>query len=1398
MAEVKNAFLKAKMNKDVDDRLMPSGEYRHAMNAQISTSESSDTGTLHTVLGNTVEKTFSEVSANSTCIGFLTDEASNNIFLFFTDNEAAPGGSDEGYSKDANHYVYKYNVLTKSTTILVKGAFLNFHKNYPITGVNLLERLLFWTDNRNQPRKIDISNDFNSYYSEDQIAVAKYNPYQAINVYKESELSPGEYECSMKDVNSKFTPNGGSAVVAENTPSLGSATIKVEGLNLDKFPGELKTGMTIHKLGFNGVISPLTLNGIEVPNMVFTGNSSHYNELDNTITLPFAVNLSTGDELIFNANPYYVSNYPGDPQVNQDKFLRFSYRFKFNDGEYSLMAPFTQICFIPEQDGYFMTRASSSEGGDEEQAYESSIVSFMQNKVNEVKLQLPLPMTGKSLKSALHVSSIDILSSESDSNIIKVIETIDSSELSNLNSKIYEYVYQSKKPYKTLPSVDTTRVYDKIPVKALAQEVISNRVVYANYQDKHTPPSFINYNVAAGPKHAFDVHEFRGASQNQSSVVTTSTIKLFMSQEESENLLLNSIVYITNPTTGDVVERRMTEVNPDPNGGGYHYLVTINEEATIELSAPVVVTSSDDSKDTSYIEYPSSTLKTNRNYQAGIVLSDRFGRQSTVILSNSQISTTIGSDTFSGSTIYSSYPGEDVDIESWFGNSLKVLFNETIGPKAPNRNTGEPGVYNGDPTSDDYNPLGWFSYKIVVKQTEQEYYNVYTPGAMKGTPENGSNTQNQSFITLINDNINKIPRDLSIVGPLDKKFRSSVRLFGRVENVDGNSNQFFNNDQAFIATSIETLQDMFEIPSSPAITDSANAYSSFFKGESDPLVAYINTSQALDSQFGTLNGTTNYSPIETLAIFETAPVESRLDIFWETSTSGEVQNLNQLIQTDSSGADGISQWDTSNFREDADTNTNAYIGVPTNVAFSITGSTGFYIVDGVGTVIPKSGINNTGTVLESVQLTSVETREDSPVEVYNTSNPKFELQSVPNDNTYKIWALNPSGGATDSDNWVYDWKASRGGKSYIFYFTVQTRDVSSGEITTTRFTKQAGLTNVPPQFTSVDGGSPNYPASYSKTTAEANFIDWFFAHNGASSSLSPFTYTPDFAGRYAYLSADVYAYDLNNNDALVPNLLRVEFEEGTTVSPWAVKVYRIGNSTAGGDYRVDVVVSDPGGAIDTHTFIYNLTGIYCTTWTNDGSFAYFTWTDCSGNEHLRIPIITGETVSAMSNRLPYRHDPDSPERSCFVAGSQVKVLIGDEFLDVSIEDVVVGDKLLGREGKVNTVKLLDRPLLGSRRLYDINKNNDFFVSEEHPMQTTTGVKSLNPDYVRDFEPELWDRAFKEREDILLSIGDELVMHDGTTTKIESIDYKEADPRTQLYNFKFDGDCTYVVNGYVVH
>ena len=86
MAEIKNSFLRSKMNKDLDDRLIPNGEYRDAQNISVGKSEADDIGALETVLGNT-EKTFTITPAlpsNIQTIGYLTDEYTQTIFIFAT------------------------------------------------------------------------------------------------------------------------------------------------------------------------------------------------------------------------------------------------------------------------------------------------------------------------------------------------------------------------------------------------------------------------------------------------------------------------------------------------------------------------------------------------------------------------------------------------------------------------------------------------------------------------------------------------------------------------------------------------------------------------------------------------------------------------------------------------------------------------------------------------------------------------------------------------------------------------------------------------------------------------------------------------------------------------------------------------------------------------------------------------------------------------------------------------------------------------------------------------------------------------------------------------------------------------------------------------------------------
>jgi hypothetical protein len=213
MAEIKNNFIRSKMNKDLDARLIPNGEYRNAINAQISRSEGEGVGTLENILGNELIATIEPTISNLFSIGHYVDQINNFIYIFLTDNDTASYVPPVPVNTPkSNHFIYRYNAANGTTTKLVEGAFLNFSTLNPIYGINLLENLLFFTDNRNQPRKINVTNAANDatyYTTEDQISVAKYNPYDSIYLYEpstESSLPTDPYQSTMKDVVSKFMP----------------------------------------------------------------------------------------------------------------------------------------------------------------------------------------------------------------------------------------------------------------------------------------------------------------------------------------------------------------------------------------------------------------------------------------------------------------------------------------------------------------------------------------------------------------------------------------------------------------------------------------------------------------------------------------------------------------------------------------------------------------------------------------------------------------------------------------------------------------------------------------------------------------------------------------------------------------------------------------------------------------------------------------------------------------------------------------------------------------------------------------------------------------------------------------------------------------------------------------
>jgi len=183
-----------------------------------------------------------------------------------------------------------------------------------------------------------------------------------------------------------------------------------------------------------------------------------------------------------------------------------------------------------------------------------------------------------------------------------------------------------------------------------------------------------------------------------------------------------------------------------------------------------------------------------------------------------------------------------------------------------------------------------------VKQTQQEYYNVYVPGALSGYPDptspntfpTGEDTKT-SHIVLFSDNINKVPRDLSEVGPDQKQYRSSIRLFGRVENDSATSNaQFIPTKEGF---SVPTLANASDLTMDVGDIDP----DVFYQLNTNPIIGRISTNGA---QFGV----TNTTMVPYLSVLETNPVISNIDIYWETSSTGLISELNDLIGQNFEGA----------------------------------------------------------------------------------------------------------------------------------------------------------------------------------------------------------------------------------------------------------------------------------------------------------------------------------------------------------------------------------------------------------------------------------------------------------------------------------------------------------------
>ena len=109
MPEIKHDFTAGKMNKDLDERVVPNGQYRDAMNIQIRTTAGEggigDAGAAQNLQGNSEVGTATGsslisgfVNSSFTCVGAIADEKKDTAYFLFTSGDLT--ASDQSSSSE--------------------------------------------------------------------------------------------------------------------------------------------------------------------------------------------------------------------------------------------------------------------------------------------------------------------------------------------------------------------------------------------------------------------------------------------------------------------------------------------------------------------------------------------------------------------------------------------------------------------------------------------------------------------------------------------------------------------------------------------------------------------------------------------------------------------------------------------------------------------------------------------------------------------------------------------------------------------------------------------------------------------------------------------------------------------------------------------------------------------------------------------------------------------------------------------------------------------------------------------------------------------------------------------------------------------------------------------------
>ena len=518
MPDLNHRFQAGRMNKDLDERLVPNGEYRDALNVQIGTSDGSDVGTLQNILGNL------DISSSSfvdPVTGNTMDEAVLETYGFYCVGSVVDEKNDKLYwlvSGTGVDFIAEYDYNTKKVHPIVVDTFqanvlpgdggrvLNFDKGFLITGINIMDETIFWTDNNTEPKRVNVPQirlgtvDFLThtiFYVTNPDKTSS-TPYVAVGDLEEDHITvirKGPNTAPKLEMKNTVVgdTNYNSVSGETSTTLLGPLTLfwdNVLGTYVDTpVLLEFETDVDFSIGDFLDIESVDEVTGASKKRKITVEVMNVQSSL--TGQLMFTVEVRSWDSNIDLDGENFNVTLQQDSALFKYRFPRFGCRYKYKDGEYSAFSPFSEIAFLPggfdylPKEGYNLAMVNTVRA--------LGVCDFVDERY--------IPED---------VVSIDILYKESNSPAVYSIATVDrvlldpdnydswnaitSTTLRDLSSPnpilTYGYVdIKSEMIHSILPDNQLLRPWDNVPRKALAQEVIGNRVVYANYLQ--------NYNLSS-------------------------------------------------------------------------------------------------------------------------------------------------------------------------------------------------------------------------------------------------------------------------------------------------------------------------------------------------------------------------------------------------------------------------------------------------------------------------------------------------------------------------------------------------------------------------------------------------------------------------------------------------------------------------------------------------------------------------------------------------------------------------------------------------------------------------------------------------------------------------------------------------------------------------------------